>query len=190
MTSLAEQYRAERRQHSASMIYNPPSAPAQKIQIYDNTPPKTLADRAAVPRVSQYEQRASETDHGYLARLQPLLRHLAEMLAEDELGRVAECYNAAVRRTEGASHADWQAQRAARQAGERVDVLGTPAERASALGSRWGTRNLEGNGHLASQVLTTAGQPPLSMLSRLPAPEAPAIMMRTDTSALRPSGVL
>jgi hypothetical protein len=41
-----------------------------------------------------------------------------------------------------------------------------------------------------SNVLMTEGQPNLSILSRMAAPEAPAIMMRTDTSALRSSGVL
>ncbi len=43
---LAAAYRELRRSQSGSMIYDEPAQRPAPIRIYDNTPPRSLADRA------------------------------------------------------------------------------------------------------------------------------------------------
>jgi hypothetical protein len=136
VTSLAEQYRAERRSQSASMIYNEPAQRLAPVQIYDHTPPRSLADRAAAPVASKFEQKPGESDHGFIARLTPLTAHLAESLPADGLERVVASYNAAVERINGGvpSHQGLREQLESRHVGTGRGLLGRDEKEARGAG--------------------------------------------------------
>lgn len=158
MASLADQYRAERAAQSGSLIYRATPAPPPRPQIYDNTPPKQLGDyRTSAPR-SKYTQRPGESDHGFTARLQGIgLNHLADTLPVPELAAVAGAYNAAVERIASGALTHDQLRRSldARNSGTGVGIMGrdaSPHQRASALGSRHGGRQIERNGGLGTSV--------------------------------------
>jgi hypothetical protein len=147
MSSLADLYRAERRQQSASMIYQEPLAPAPRPQIYVEAPVRDYS----TPPPSKYGHRVSESDYAYVARLKPLLQHLTESLPQAELATVAQQYNDAVTRIEqgGGPQTGQQLreQLAARQTGTGRGIYGdaTPQQRAQAVG-RFGGRQVEANG--------------------------------------------
>jgi hypothetical protein len=194
MTSLHESYQAERRAQSGSLIYQPVKAQPAPVKIYDNTPPKTLADYASAPVRSKFQQEPGESDTNFTKRLERAgLVHLTENLPAAELEVVSAEYNAAFQRLQGGqTHADLRAHLDSRQSGTGIGLVGasTPLQRAQALGSRFGTRDVQGNGHLGAQVLTTPGQPSLSMLSRLPHKDLPIMPQRTadQVAQLRSSG--
>jgi HAMP domain-containing protein len=157
MSTLADLYRAERRAQSASMIYVDQPAPVQRPSIYVDSD-YSLENYSRTPPRSRYEQAPGESDHGYIQRLAPLLQHLAETLPADELEAVAKSFNAAVQRVEGGtSHAQLREQLDARKAGGGV-MAATPQERAAALGSRFGGREIAGQGHVTPGSLS-ARQP-------------------------------
>lgn len=147
MSTLADLYRAERRQQSASMIYQEPVAPAARPQIYVEAP---IRDYSARPP-SKFAQKAGESDYAYVARLRPMVQHLSETLPQAELAVVAEQYNGAVTRIEqgGGPQTGQQLreQLAARQTGVGRGIYGdaTPQMRAQAVG-RFGGRQVEANG--------------------------------------------
>jgi hypothetical protein len=116
------------------------------LQNYQSAPPK-----------SRYAQ-GSESDHAYIQRLTPLLQHLTETLPQDELEAVARSYNEAVMRTErGTTHAQLREHLDARTAGGGA-MAASPQERAAALGSRFGGREIAGQGHVTPGSLS-ARQP-------------------------------
>src|SRR5580700_4314378 len=147
MTSLAEQYRAERRAVSGSAIYNPAPAPAPKRNLYEgSTPYGGLASYSAKAPTSRYLPKAGESPHDYKVRLQGVgLVHLAENLPEAELAQVAEAYNQAVTALEAGpgSHTELRQRLASRTTGTDIGIMGASAEqRAVAVGSRFGGREL------------------------------------------------
>jgi hypothetical protein len=195
-SDLAALYRAERRQHSGSMIYVDAPAPVQKPSIYAQAEPRTLSDYASQPARSQFEQRPGESDDAYANhRLNGLLQHLAETLPPDELAAVADSFNAAVRRLEGSAqtHADLRKQLDARQSGTGRGIIpGGPADRATDLGGRWGGRQVEANGHVT--VASISDNPTMSSIAAHAIARQRAAEQRgqqpqhSDLSGLRSSG--
>lgn len=178
MSYLSDIYKAERRQSSASAIYRQPASRPAPIRLYDGTPPKTLTDYASAPRASKWDQPTLKlSDAGYTQKLRPLLRHLAEILPPEEFESIVQQFQAAEARVNGGqTHADLRASLDARTSGTGVDGMGTPQERASALGSRFGGRELEHSGHVLPP--SVPGSVSLSMLARVPKKDGPAMPVR------------
>ena len=201
MSYLGDLYKAERRAQSASMIYQEPVTPVQRPAIYTNAPVRTLGDYASATVASRYEPKSGESDHGYVARLTPLLRHLAESLPADELERVAAAYKSAVARLEGGTqtHAELREHLDANGPDQRgLFGISSPQERAAALGNRgFGSgRQVEANGHLADAGHVTPGQgvPPMSaaramqIVRQREAEVRGQLPQHTDASQLRSTG--
>jgi hypothetical protein len=192
MTSLAEQYRAERRAQSGSMIYQPAPEATPKVNLYaDSQTYQGLGGYASATPRSKFAQASGESDHAFTSRLQGIgLVHLADALDEDTLATISEQYNAAVTRLEGGeTHADLRQRLASRTTGTGIGIMGGNAEqRAQAVGSRFGGRELAGEGHLSHYAGALPGQPSLSILSRLPREDNPLIARRQETAELRSSG--
>lgn len=157
MSYLADLYKQERAAQSGSMIYQPTPTPAPRPSIYASTPPKALSDYASSAPPSRYAQRAGESDEAFTSRLQGIgLNHLAETLPRPEIVAVAGEYNAAVERlASGAlNHDQLRAQLSARAEGTGRGIMGTgtPQDRASVLGSRFGGREIAKQGGLADSI--------------------------------------
>lgn len=137
MTSLAELYRAERRRHSASMIYQEPAPQPQRSQVFVPNSYQGLGQYAQA-KPSQFEQKPGESDFSFAKRLEGIgLQHLAETLPAAQLERVAASYNSAVERINGvqATHADLRQQLDQRQSGVNRGVMGSmsPQDRAAVV---------------------------------------------------------
>jgi hypothetical protein len=148
------------------MIYQPTPPPAPRVQIYDNTPPKTLGDYSGRAPASKHLPRPGESAWAFKARTERTgLRHLSENLPPAELEAVAAAYNGAVEHLEGGTVdqqvtqtpvARWNEVRGSLGLANVVDrgIFGTssPQERAMALGGRFGGREIERNGGLANSI--------------------------------------
>jgi hypothetical protein len=181
-------YRAHRRQTSASGIYAEPTRPQGRPQIYDYTPPRTLSDYASQGPRSKWEQAPNQSDRDYTAKLKPYLQHLAETLPPAELERVAASYNAAITRLEGGqySHTDLRRDLESRTSATGRGIMGTstPQDRAAALGSRWGGREIEKPVGIGDSVGPAPQAVDLAAVHNAPV----AFAQHTDVSGLRSTG--
>lgn len=166
MSSLSEQYQAERRRVSSSGIYRPPApapAPVSAVpRIYAESTYQGLSGYTTSGPVSKFSQRAGESDQAYVNRLRPLTAHLAEQLPADELATVTGQYNEAVERLNGGqTHADLRQHLATRQ-GVGTGIMGnsTATERAAVVGSRFGGREIQAQGQLIPEPVS--GVAPMS----------------------------
>jgi hypothetical protein len=186
-------YRAHRATQSGSAIYQAVREQPKPRNLYaDSRAYQGLESYASAPMSSKYDQ-GNLSDVAYTQKLKPLLQHILEELQDEPelLQRIADQYNAALQRVEGGqTHEQLGEHLDSRTTGTGVGLGGvtTPRQRAQALGSRWGGRDVQANGHLVSHVPSTPGQPSLSMLSRLPKQEPVRIPQRTDISSMRSSG--
>jgi len=149
---------------------------AQRAKRYSDAPSKSLSDYASAQQRSPHEQRPNESDPAYVARLQPLLKHLA-----------AASFNAAVERLEGGQTYDQLREHLDRRAS---GITGQPTRTLDTISASYG-------------LVNTGGEPPSAAASPgvpMSSVEAMAIVrqreqamrgqepQRVDLSAIRSSG--
>ena len=134
--------------------------------MYDSTPPKTLDHYSGQAQTSKHLLRPGESAWAFKARTERTgLRHLSENLPAAELEAVAAAYNGAVEHLEGGT-VDQQVRETpvgrwgevrgslglANVTGRGIMGTSSPQERATALGGRFGGREIERNGGLANSI--------------------------------------
>ena len=162
----------------------PEQLAAQRPQRYVPAGRSLESYVSTAPR-SKYDPRPGESDHGYTARLRGIgLQHLAQVLDQATLERVSAAYNSAVQRLEGGTtHEQLRAQLDARADGSGRGVMGssTPQERATALGSRFGGREIAKNGGLADSIAPAV--PRVDMAAAWQRQNLPAFAQRPEIPA-------
>ncbi len=161
MSSLQEQYQADRRQISASGIYRVPAPANRRPSIYADTPAYLGLGSYTRSQQSKFLPKPGQSDQDYTSKLRPLLAHLAESLPADELALVTEAYKSAEERLQGGqTHAQLREQLDNRNSGTGVGVMGAASAQArgAIVGSRFGGRSPVAQGSLAVRALYTPGQ--------------------------------
>lgn len=118
---------------------------------------------------SKFLPHPGQSDMDYTRKLERVLPHLADQIPADEMAQVVEAYNGAVERLNGTqTHTELRQHLAGRQ-GVGTGVMGnsTPQQRAAALGSRWGGRDIRADGDLANRALQAPGQPVITSASQI-----------------------
>lgn len=185
-SSLAEQYRELRRAQSASMIYQEPAAPAPRPTVYTESTYGGLGQysgRQADPLARMH----GESFEAYERRLRSVGRHLPDGEIEARLEAV----------TSAASEQQWtwEAHRAQvdNRTGTGTGIMGnlTPQERGAVVGSRFGGREVQAQGYLASRVESTGAAPRSNVEVHAMLREEEAARQaawHTRTASLRSSG--
>lgn len=152
MSTLAEQYRALRRTQSASMIYQEPAPVPVRPQIYADSSYGGLGQYAG-KQANPLDQNPGESFEAYERRLRSVGRHLPDGELEARLE--------AAGKTSG--EWSWESHRSQvdNRTGADTGIMGnlSPQERGAVVGSRFGGRKIEANGHLASRAESTAPAP-------------------------------
>lgn len=133
-------------------MYRPPAAPAPQRNPYAGSHAYQGLQSYQSRSVDPLAQRPGESAEAWRRRVQSVIRHLPADEAQARLAAIEQA--SAVQ-----SHEQLRAQLDGRQ-GNGTGIMGnaTAQERAVALGSRWGGREIAGQGELAAQALATPGQ--------------------------------
>lgn len=183
MTSLAEQYRAERRQFSASMIYNPRPTTAPGPSVYVDSQYTGLSGYQG-GSADKLAKRPGESTESWRRRVQAVGRHLPE---DDLAARLAEIDAADQVQT----HEQLRDQLDARQSGVDRGIMGSmsPQDRAAMMnramvpGNSMSDSSAGMNGGIGDSIGPAPARVWLSQIE-----QRPAFAQRTDVSGLRSSG--